>query len=69
MPGNPPRRDHRSGSTTDARISAFLAPLQETFALSEFFWLFTGLMTAAAVIFVVLAYFYKGKAYLQGEEG
>ena len=48
-------------------IVAFLAPLQETLALSEFFWLFSGLMTAAALIFVVLAYFYKGKEYLQEE--
>jgi len=46
-------------------IVAFLAPLQETFALSEFFWLFTGLMVAAAVIFSILAYFYRGKSYLQ----
>jgi proton-dependent oligopeptide transporter, POT family len=46
-------------------LVAFLAPLQATFALSEFFWLFTGLMVAASVVFTVLAYFYKGKSYLQ----
>ena len=46
-------------------IVAFLAPLQETYALSEFFWLFSGLMVGAAVIFAVLARFYRGRAYLQ----
>ncbi len=46
-------------------IVAFLAPLQETLALSEFFWLFSGLMAGAAVVFAVLAWFYKGKTYLQ----
>jgi len=49
-------------------IVAFLAPLQKTLALSEFFWLFSALMVVAAVIFVVLAYFYKGKSYLQDAE-
>lgn len=46
-------------------IVAFLAPLQTKYELSEFFWLFTGLMAAAACVFSVLAYFYKGKSYLQ----
>ena len=49
-------------------IVAFLAPLQAKYALSEFFWLFSGLMGAAAVVFMVLAYFYQGRSYLQGEE-
>ena len=48
-------------------IVAFLAPLQKTYELSEFFWLFAGLMAGAAVIFAVLAYFYKGRSYLQHE--
>ena len=46
-------------------LVAFLAPLQATMALSQFFWVFTSLMAVAAVIFAVLAYFYKGKSYLQ----
>jgi hypothetical protein len=46
-------------------IVAFLAPLQKTFALSEFFWVFAGLMAAAAVVFTVMARFYRGKTYLQ----
>ena len=46
-------------------IVAFLAPLQETYALSEFFWLFAVLMAVAAVIFAVLARFYRGRTYLQ----
>jgi POT family proton-dependent oligopeptide transporter len=46
-------------------LVAFLAPLQKTIALSAFFWLFAGLMTGAAAIFLVLALFYKGKSYLQ----
>lgn len=48
-------------------LVAFLAPLQERIELSEFFWLFAGLMTLAAVIFAVLAKFYNGKSYLQHE--
>ena len=43
----------------------FLAPLQTSVALSSFFWLFAGLMAVAAVVFAVLARFYKGKTYLQ----
>jgi proton-dependent oligopeptide transporter, POT family len=50
-------------------IVAFLAPLQETYALSEFLWLFAGLMVIAAAIFAVLAFFYQGKSYLQQAEG
>ena len=46
-------------------IVAFLAPLQKTYELSQFFWLFAGLMGAAAVVFAILAYFFKGKSYLQ----
>ncbi len=46
-------------------LVAFLAPLQKTIALSQFFWLFAALMAGAAVIFLVLARFYKGKTYLQ----
>ena len=48
-------------------LVAFLAPLQKTLALSQFFWLFAGLMAAAAAVFLVLALFYKGKTYLQAE--
>lgn len=47
-------------------IVAFLAPLQEQYALSEFFWIFTVLMTVAAIVFAILARFYRGKSYLQG---
>jgi len=50
-------------------LVAFLAPLQKAIALSEFFWLFAGLMAGAATIFLVLAYFYKGKTYLQQSAG
>ena len=49
-------------------LVAFLAPLQKTIALSEFFWLFAGLMAGAAVIFALLARLYKGKVYLQHAE-
>lgn len=48
-------------------LVAFLAPLQKTIALSSFFWVFAGLMAAAAAIFLVLARFYTGKSYLQHE--
>jgi POT family proton-dependent oligopeptide transporter len=49
-------------------LVAFLAPLQKTIALSQFFWLFAGLMGCAAAIFLVMALFYKGKTYLQHAE-
>ena len=49
-------------------LVAFLAPLQKTIALSQFFWLFAGLMAGAAMIFAVLASFYKGTTYLQHAE-
>ncbi|HEY8432301.1 MAG TPA: MFS transporter [Sandaracinaceae bacterium] len=48
-------------------LVAFLAPMQTILELSEFFWVFTGLMTAAAIVFAILARFYKGKTYLQAE--
>ena len=46
-------------------LVAFLAPMEAILELSQFFWVFTGLMVAAALLFAVLAYFYKGKSYLQ----
>ena len=46
-------------------LVVFLAPLEETLALSEFFRLFAILMCFAAALFAVLAYLYKGKSYLQ----
>jgi proton-dependent oligopeptide transporter, POT family len=45
-------------------LVAFLAPLQKL-SLSSFFWTFSGIMAVAAVVFMTLAYFYKGKTYLQ----
>jgi dipeptide/tripeptide permease len=48
-------------------LVAFLAPLQKTIALSQFFWLFAALMAGAAMIFLVLARLYTGKTYLQHE--
>jgi dipeptide/tripeptide permease len=45
-------------------LVAFLAPL-ETLSLATFFWVFAGLMAAAAAVFAVLAAGYKGRSYLQ----
>ncbi len=45
-------------------LVALLAPLQEL-SLSRFFWVFAVIMAASSVVFAVLAYFYKGKTYLQ----
>lgn len=45
-------------------LVAFLAPLQ-TLSLATFFWTFAGLMAVAALIFAVIASFYRGKSYLQ----
>jgi POT family proton-dependent oligopeptide transporter len=46
-------------------LVAFLAPMQTILDLSEFFWVFTGVMAGAAVVFAILARMYKGKSYLQ----
>lgn len=45
-------------------LVAFLAGF-ESLSLANFFWVFAGLMAAAAVVFGTIAYFYKGKTYLQ----
>jgi len=45
-------------------LVAFLAPL-ETLSLAKFFWLFAGLMAAAATVFALLAARYRGRSYLQ----
>ena len=48
-------------------LVAFLAPLQ-TLSLTTFFWTFAALMTVAALIFAVIASFYRGRSYLQPAE-
>lgn len=48
-------------------LVAFLAPMQTILELSQFFWVFTALMTLAAIVFAVLAGLYKGKTYLQAD--
>jgi len=48
-------------------LVAFLAPMQNILALSQFFWVFTGLMLGAALIFTLMANLYRGKTYLQEE--
>lgn len=45
-------------------LVAFLAGF-EKLPLTQFFWIFAGLMAVAAVIFGVIAYFYKYKDYSQ----
>ena len=47
-------------------LVAFLAPMEAILELSQFFWVFTGLMVGAALLFTLLAWTYKGKSYLQG---
>ena len=46
-------------------IVVAMAPLQASLELSEFFLVFAGLMVGAALLFSLLASFYKGKTYLQ----
>ena len=46
-------------------LVAFVAPMQTILSLSQFFWVFTGLMTVAAAVFAVMAKLYKGQTYLQ----
>ncbi len=53
------------GVTFGNVLVAFLSPLQTILSQSEFFWVFTALMAAAAAAFAALAYTYKGKTYLQ----
>jgi proton-dependent oligopeptide transporter, POT family len=47
-------------------LVAFLSPLQRILTQSQFFWVFTALMTLAASVFALLAYRYRGKTYLHG---
>ncbi len=56
------------GVTFGNVLVAFLAPMQKILSLSQFFWVFTGLMVGAAIVFTILASFYKGKTYLQAAE-
>ncbi|MDQ3035906.1 MAG: oligopeptide:H+ symporter [Myxococcota bacterium] len=49
------------------KLVAVLAGLEDM-PLEQFFWIFAVLMGIAAVIFAVLAHFYKGKTYLQDDE-
>lgn len=53
------------GVTFGNVLVAFLAPMQKILTLSEFFFVFTGLMVGASVLFTILASRYKGKTYLQ----
>ncbi|HMR76089.1 MAG TPA: hypothetical protein PKD61_13280 [Polyangiaceae bacterium] len=53
------------GVTFGNVLVAFMAPMQTILTLSQFFWVFTALMTVASVVFAVMAYFYKGKSYMQ----
>jgi dipeptide/tripeptide permease len=46
-------------------LVAFMAPMETILELSQFFWVFTGLMALAAIVFAILASMYKGKTYLQ----
>ncbi len=55
------------GVTFGNILVAFLAPLQKL-SLTTFFWTFAGLMAGAALIFALLASFYRGKTYLQHAE-
>ena len=48
-------------------LVAFLAPLQ-LLSFATFFWIFAGLMAAAAAAFALLASRYQGKTYLQAAE-
>src|SRR5690606_2136324 len=41
-------------------LVAFLSPMQTILAQSDFFWVFTALMTGAAIVFAILAKLYKG---------
>jgi POT family proton-dependent oligopeptide transporter len=45
-------------------LVAFLAGF-ESLPLAQFFWIFAGLMAVATVVFATLAYFYRGRSYLQ----
>ena len=42
-----------------------LRRLQESLELSEFFYVFAGVMAGASVVFMVMAKLYRGKTYLQ----
>ncbi len=60
------------GNILTARINGYLdvqkkagSPLLEG---ASYYWFFTGLMFAAAVVFVIWSQFYRGSTFIQGEE-
>jgi POT family proton-dependent oligopeptide transporter len=53
------------GVTFGNVLVAFMAPMQTILSLSQFFWVFTALMAVASVVFAIMAYFYKGRSYMQ----
>jgi POT family proton-dependent oligopeptide transporter len=60
------------GNIVTARVNGYIeVKKNEGVAILEganYYWFFTGLMVAAAVIFVVWSQFYRGQTYIQGEE-
>lgn len=50
------------------KLVAYLATF-EGLPLVSFFWVFSGLMAVAAVVFMIIAIFYKGKTYMQDDPG
>jgi proton-dependent oligopeptide transporter, POT family len=58
------------GNIFTAGVNAYIQNDDGTTRLegADYYWFFTGAMAATAAIFIVVAYFYKPREYIQGEE-
>ena len=57
------------GNAITAGVNAVISNADGTSKLpgASYYWFFTGLMAVAAVLFVVVAYFYRGRTFIQEE--
>jgi POT family proton-dependent oligopeptide transporter len=60
-----------AGNLFTAQVNAFIAKQREVgnsyLEGASYYWFFTGVMLATAVLFVVWSQFYRGQTYIQGE--
>src|SRR6056297_16202 len=57
------------GNFITAGVNAIISNDDGTSALpgASYYWFFTGLMLIAAIIYIAVAYFYRGKTYIQDD--
>jgi POT family proton-dependent oligopeptide transporter len=61
------------GNFLTARVNAYIDAQKKLGSAvlegANYYWFFTGVMLATACIFLVFMQFYRGRTYIQGEEG